>query len=151
MIRIEIQGAEELREKLDFKSLAGPPVREAFEDSVSTLEGAVKERTPSDTGDLRRSIEGEVDSPGFPNWGRVYTNKEYARPVEEGSKPHFPPPGELADWAKRHGIPVFAICYTIAREGTEGAHMFHDGLHASVDDIKGNFRKAEGGVERRFG
>jgi hypothetical protein len=57
----------------------------------------------------------------------------YAAPVETGTRPHFPPPSALLLWVqKKLGIEdekkalsvAFAIAKTIAKRGTQGAHMF---------------------------
>jgi hypothetical protein len=62
---------------------------------------------------------------------------KYALYVEEGTEPHFPPIKKLQGWADRHGIPVYAIALKIAREGTEGHHMWqetYEDLEFVIDD-----------------
>jgi hypothetical protein len=49
----------------------------------------------------------------------------YAWYVEEGSPPHKAPIDALQGWADRHGIPVGAVWYKIATEGTEPRKMFY--------------------------
>lgn len=42
----------------------------------------------------------------------------YGPYVEYGTKPHFPPPDALEDWAKRHGFEsAWPICIVIAKRG----------------------------------
>ncbi|ABF42415.1 hypothetical protein Acid345_3414 [Candidatus Koribacter versatilis Ellin345] len=58
----------------------------------------------------------------------------YAPAVEEGARPHFPPPGALLLWVKRRFNPssekealsiAFAVAKNIAKRGTAGHHMFN--------------------------
>lgn len=49
---------------------------------------------------------------------------KYAMPLEEGSKPHKAPIEALRPWADAHGIPVGAVWWKIATEGTEPRWIF---------------------------
>jgi hypothetical protein len=57
----------------------------------------------------------------------------YALPVEDGTRPHFPPPQALIPWVMRRFSPssekealsiAWAIATNIKKRGTKGAHMF---------------------------
>jgi hypothetical protein len=61
----------------------------------------------------------------------------YAAAVEEGTRPHMPPPSSLLLWVKqklhvsneKQALSIaFAISRTIAKRGTQGAHMFDKAL-----------------------
>jgi soluble lytic murein transglycosylase-like protein len=72
-----------------------------------------------DTGAYRASAKIETFSNGFAK--RVGSDSSYARPVEFGSAPHFPPLDPIREWARRHGIPesaAYAIALNISRRGT---------------------------------
>lgn len=62
----------------------------------------------------------------------------YARAVERGTRPHFPPVDQISPWAA-HVLPIsmtteelstaaFFIARAISRRGTRGRFMFRDGL-----------------------
>lgn len=102
------------------------------------LEREVRERTPtSGAGTLRDSIGAlPVTIAGPRVSSGVGTALAYAAPVETGSRPHMPPVEPIAEWVRRklgkkpkeaRGI-AFAIARKIARDGTQGAHMFAQGL-----------------------
>ena len=152
-IRLEIRGLRELVDKVNDPSLTAGPVRQFFERAGAGVAGAVRERTPVDTGRLRNSVTHEVDSSG--QRARVGTNVSYARAVEFGTRPHWPPLGALQPWARRHGFPsgqrgAWLVARTIAARGTRGAHMFREGLGASVGLITGLVADLGRDIERRW-
>lgn len=137
---VEIRGLRELVEKVNDPQLTAGPVRAFFDQAGAGVAGAVRERTPVDTGRLRNSITHEVDRGG--QRARVGSNVSYARAVEFGTRPHFPPLAALQPWARRHGFPAgrrgaWLVARTIAVRGTRGAHMFREGLTASAGMIRG--------------
>jgi len=54
------------------------------------------------------------------------TADRYAIFVEKDTRPHWAPRAALQGWADRHNIPVYAVLWKIAREGTTGIHMFEE-------------------------
>lgn len=68
------------------------------------IEGSAKDRAPVDRGRLRSSITAEVET-GFGRiTGRVGTNVQYAKFVEEGARRHFVPfrvAPDLVKWLER--------------------------------------------------
>jgi hypothetical protein len=63
----------------------------------------------------------------------------YSAPVEEGTRPHFPPYEALIPWVvRKFGVTdeqaaralAFVIARKISRRGTMGAHMFAQALNA---------------------
>ncbi len=123
----------------------------AMQISVNEFEGAVVERTPvGATEILRGSIFGEaVNVTGEEVVGHVGSPEIYALPVEEGTKPHWPPRGALLQWVERVlGIAgaqaervEFLVRRAISRRGTKGAHMFREGWKASEDRIRRVWRR----------
>jgi hypothetical protein len=100
-------------------------------------EQLVKEHTPvGATGFLSGGVFAELHQPA-PNLMEIVSVHApadvYSMPVEEGTKPHFPPTSGLVLWVKQKlhigdekaALSVaFAIAKTIAKRGTKGAHMF---------------------------
>jgi len=152
-IETKIMGVDEVRAKLDERSLIGKPLAKMLWKAALYLEGLVKKETPVDTGVLRSSIRAKIDpSPAMPLWAKTYTMVKYASFVEKGTKPHWPPPGALARWAHLHHIPEFLVARAIARRGTKGAFMFKKALEQGkakvasllgnmAHEIKGNWEK----------
>jgi hypothetical protein len=82
-------------------------------------EGIAKRLCPTHHGRLRASVtwrEGKEAS-GLVLY--IGTNLAYARWVEFGTRPHWPPPGALDEWARAHGIPSgYLVARKISRSGT---------------------------------
>lgn len=68
------------------------------------IQGETKEGTPVAFGILRNSILVETRVTANEILGVVATAVPYAAPVEEGSRPHFPPLNPLILWVKRKGL-----------------------------------------------
>lgn len=71
-----------------------------------------------DSGRLRNSIRIESFADGLARG--VGTDLDYAKPVEMGSRPHFPPLEPIRQWCRRHSIPesaAYAIALKIAKNG----------------------------------
>ena len=58
-------------------------LKQAMAEACSVVQSAAREKCPSDTGNLRRSIDFEVEDDG--SEGCVYSNVEYAPYVEMGT------------------------------------------------------------------
>lgn len=150
----------------------------AFEESLKTLRDMVRERTPiGASGMLRASIGYQMidltakDSFGFlagpPQFdGKVFSRSKteyflglfpgpiwelvtYARPVEFGTAPHWPPVDAISYWAGRvlnlypmeAYVAAFRIARSISIHGTRGRFMFRDARQAF---------QASGILERNF-
>lgn len=92
-----------------------------------TVLAAVQKECPRDVGDLAGSYHYKVDMLG--SSVSVGTNKETAAHVEYETKPHSAPISALEPWAKRHGIPVGALWYSIKKKGTKA----HPHLRPALD------------------
>jgi hypothetical protein len=120
-------------------------ITDAMQAVVDTVEGAVIDRTPVNTGALRSSIYAQVyGTPGAADfYGKVATGIVYGYAVEEGLLPGHgiseAGMNELEYWVTRKlGIAppdsrnvAHQIALAIKRRGTRGKHMFRDGLEAS--------------------
>jgi len=91
----------------------------------------------TDTGHLLQSGYPPVEeSDGTIRWG--YT-ADYAKAVEEGSRPHWPPIQPLLGWARRvlgNESAAYAVQQKIAREGTNPVGFVARG----VDAMKASLR-----------
>jgi len=74
--------------------------------------------------------------------GIVGSNKSYAPHVEFGTRPHWPPPGALALWAKRHNVDEFAMMRGIARHGTRPRHYLRNAFESEKNNVIADVRNA---------
>jgi len=114
---------------LDFAKTLNPQaataaMKKGMSKGVKVIANQVKAETPVDTGRLRASVTDEVREMGDEIVGVVGSNVDYARYVEEGTAPHWPPVAALEKWGNRHGIPAFLVARAIAKNGTKAHRMF---------------------------
>ena len=85
--------------------------------SATRILGKAKEFAPVDTGRLRASLNIQVKEGGL--HVQVGTNVRYAKPVEFGSRPHFPPRAPIKLWTRRRkpGYSYMGILWGIANRG----------------------------------
>lgn len=92
-----------------------PYVNSAIKKSIINFERTAKIETPVDTGSLRQSYETR-----FWNleWSLTNTRK-YWLYVHEGRRPWGASLKEITPWAKRKGIPPWAVWMSIKKKGTK--------------------------------
>lgn len=100
------------------------------------VESQAKVLCPVDQGRLRASISTTLEfEDGLPV-AFVAAPVGYAAAVHEGARPHWPPPGPLQAWARRHGwtdrSAGFLIGRAIAQRGTIGRPFLRDALGAAA-------------------
>jgi HK97 gp10 family phage protein len=96
---VEFDGIEDIIEK--FEKLADKNILESnMKKACALVEGAARENTPKDSGDLRRSIESKVESSNTEVKGIVFSPLEYAPYVEFGT-------GLFAEKGGRKDVPWF--------------------------------------------
>ena len=141
-IKAEITNYKEVQARMTgiVKGLRGEPLLNGMRQSVLIVQREAKIEAPVDTGRLRASIVPEVTRRGNTVVGIVGSNVEYAPYVEFGTRPHWPPPGALEVWARRHGMSEFAIRRKIAMYGTEGKRY-----------LQGSFEKCREQVAQLIG
>lgn len=106
---VKIVGLSDLYRKLDRLSdhIVGPPARRFMQRATDIVQASAVKKAPNYRGFLRASIKTEIDAAAMPRWGKVGTDtstKAYAKAIEFGSKPHWPPPGPLARWMHLKGM-----------------------------------------------
>ena len=94
-----------------------------------------------DTGELKRSTKVTNTDKG----ALLHVDAPHAPYIEHGTRPHWPPLGPLADWARRKGLAdddeeaeeiAYAIAAQISRWGTPARQYFQKALAAlERDDI----------------
>ena len=151
-IKVSINGDKAIAQALGDPALVAGPLKTLLGSAAAVVERKAAELAPVDTGRLRSSITQEI----APLRARVYTNVFYAPFVEYGTRPHFPPPGALATWGRRHGgIPAFALARAIAKRGTKAQPYMRPGaqelerrlpelLANLARDIEDNWRQKHG-------
>ncbi len=154
-VSVEIEGLDELLKKLEPRQLNGP-LRRFFQRSTITVQNQARQKAPVDTGRLRSSIATQVDHSTPPMWGKIGTNVKYAPFVEFGTRPHWPPPGALQPWARRHGFPPgpegdFLVRRAIARHGTRAQPYLIPALEESMGDIRRFLDKMADEIEEAWG
>lgn len=114
------------------------------------LKPLVQEKTPVDTGTLKRGIDFSVEKVRASVWRLALEvvderARKYAWFVERGTRPHWAPMEALAGWAARKGIATFLVVRAIAKYGTikrfgrpgpAGAEMFERTLKEERDWIE---------------
>ena len=119
-IKVSLSGDKAIAQALGDPALVAGPLKTLLASGAAIVQRKAMEVVPIDTGYLSRRITQEL----VPLRARVYTNVFYAPFVEYGTRPHFPPPGALATWGRKHGgIPAFALARAIAKRGTK-AHPY---------------------------
>jgi HK97 gp10 family phage protein len=124
-IRIEIEGLEETQRAMEgmLQDLSGDMMVDAMRQATLVVQRAAKQLVPVDTGRLRASITPEVVKEAEGIAGIVGSNVVYGPYVETGTRPHWPPPGALDVWARRHGMDPFVVARVIGMKGTQ-AHPY---------------------------
>lgn len=111
-----VRGLQRYQERIRAEAVKG-----LAEEALKVQKNAKENLTESGAvhmGRLRSSIK--VRSKASGKVWEIYTNVNYAKAVEFGSRPHFPPIAPLSDWSrKKLGQDLgFVIARKIAREGT---------------------------------
>lgn len=114
-VTVTLHGDKELMRKLRDKR-ADAPVSRYLDRAAIKVQGDARKKAPVDTGQGRNSIGTESPSDRKRRIGPSAKHMEY---VETGTRPHWPPPGALAGWARRHGMSEYAIRRKIGLYGTK--------------------------------
>ena len=157
---IKVGGIDELRRRLDPARFDAVLARGLAAAAIH-LQGEVKERTPTRTGQLRASITKKGSGLRY----EVGTRVKYARYVEEDTRPHeiLPRTKQALAWPggggsaaglgrgpqgtlKKGGFLI--VRKRVHHPGTKGVHMFEHGLRENVDAIK---RIISAQIERALG
>lgn len=120
-IKVGVIGVKELQK--EFKDFAISKASKVKKETYATgidIQTEAKQRLRKqkawDTGNLANSIIVDLIEGGFV--AEIGPTAPYGLYVEEGTRPHFPPPGALAGWARRHGFSsAWPICKAINERG----------------------------------
>ncbi len=147
-MEITIDGLDDLLKKLDGNRLVGPVVRHMLGEAVAIGKKTAVESAPSWTGHLRQNIVPDISGESIPSWATLIAKPEYSSWLEDGTRPHWPPPGALTAWADSHNMPEYMVRRAIGLRGTK-AHPF---MKPATDDINealpGLINKAESELQQ---
>ena len=151
-LRLELKGLREEQARMTqiVADLHGAPMLEGMRNATLLVMRDAKRFAPVDTGRLRASITPEVRVSGPTTLqGIVGSNVTYAPFVELGTKPHWPPVGALATWARRHGTVAFLVARAISRRGTKAVKYLERAFDQNIGRIVGYLDAAVGAIVRR--
>jgi len=119
-----------------FGDVLRPAIIAGMELTMQAAEAEVVQKTPVDQGTLRGSAYGRVVDLWPVVEGHLGSPLIYALPVEEGSKPHWPPRAPIQAWVHRKfglsGKEMISVAFLVARamsrRGTRAHHMFQQGF-----------------------
>jgi hypothetical protein len=160
-MNVGVKGLEEVQAKMTqmLSDLHGQPMLRGMRDATLLVQRDARLNAPVDTGRLRASILPEIRTMHNEIQGVVGTPVTYAPPIEEGARAHWPPPGALEPWARRHGIPEFLVRRSIGtfgiskmayrKLGTKGFRMFERAVEENLDKIANLIGRAVGYVVNR--
>jgi hypothetical protein len=135
-------------------------LRRGMNAAVLIAKGEIVPQVPvGATGLLRQGIATEVTGEAQSLTGRVFDPVAYAAPVEEGSRPHFPPVGALEVWVRRvlgisdereaHSV-AFVIARAISRRGTPARRFFAGAYERIKPRVLGLFEQANSRIAQRL-
>jgi hypothetical protein len=115
---MDLEGGDDLRRKLEPVTLLGGPLYDFHDRSTRFLQGEIRVRMMTswhDRGQAAQDVTTRIESASLPLWSMVGGNDPKLRWGEYGTgllsedpksnkKRHFPPPGALQMWARRHGF-----------------------------------------------
>ena len=152
MIGYEMQakGLSEQVAKLDrFDAFASKEMRPAMLQSVRTIGGHAQDNAPVGlTGEVAGSFRhkvGQYAGSAGDVYGVVSNPVFYARFLEFGTDPHWPPSGpgsKIEQWASENGMDAFLAARKIARTGVKARRFLFRGFRESREEIDGFFARA---------
>lgn len=140
----ELRGLRETQANMDriARELHGDTMVEGMRDATLYVVRDARKLAPVDRGILRASILPEVRSEGRTVQGVIGSNQQHAPFMEFGTRPHWPPLGALAVWARRHGTSAFVVARAIARHGIKARRYLRGALEMNVGRIVSRLERA---------
>ena len=120
------------------RDLGGQPIVAGMRRATMIVTRDARKYAPSDLGHLRRSITPHIEIGGWLTRtvrGVVGSPLKYAPPQELGARPHWPPLGAIAPWAKRHGMSAWSVAAAIAVKGTKPVRYLQRALVDNAPQI----------------
>jgi HK97 gp10 family phage protein len=139
---VDIEGIEELEKKLGGLAKAMPQFERTMVRVINMIRDSARAAVPVDTGTLRRSIIGEIETSRDNVVGTVGPTEPYGAPVEFGTRPHFPPVDALKRWAEKRGMNPWAVALAISRKGTKPRPYLIPSFEKHRDDVLIEFKNA---------
>ena len=115
-------------------------IKVLVQDCIIEIDNKTKKGTPVNFGRLRSSWRFKVYPETIRILGEEYTDINYAKDVEEGTKPHWPPLDALQTWAKykfkldwkEAKSVAYLVGRSISKKGTQAKNM----LENAVNEVK---------------
>ena len=165
--RIEIQGIDKLKKRLDLAGLTNKPIRDLMTNSGRLVRKEAIKNAPEYSGSLKRSIHVQrIKTKGrLPQTIKVYSSRSYAKyvhgdPKKSGSlslsepftrsKPHYPPIKALKPWAESKGLNPWAVQKSIGKKGTPLVPFFLIALEETKEQRKLLVTMATKDIERKW-
>lgn len=169
---VRIEGLEALLRRADARRLLGKPLADFWQRCAIAVQGEARKAAPVDTGQLRNSLEYEVDNAGPPLWAKVgllgaaagsplwykgrameYGTGSQGDPAVSHKTGHWPPAGALDVWGRRHGgLSGGQVARAIGRAGGVKPHPYlRPGLAASINSIRGFVSRLGDDIQARWG
>jgi hypothetical protein len=136
-LTVDIEGMDALEAGLrqTAEGLGGPEMFGWATDTGATLLRGAKQKATVDTGQMRAGFDMAVTQQEGLTQTVIGGKMKHTVWQEEGTKPHWPPPGALEVWAKRHGTTDYLVRRAISIKGTKAVWMFRDALEENIRDI----------------
>lgn len=157
--RIELIGSEELRRVMRDPEFVKGPATTFIRSVAFEVLGHAQQNAPSNFGRLRNSLTVDM-GPRFRNEvsATVGTDLTYAKAVEWGSRPHFPPVAPLELWVRRKlRVPArrarsvaFLVARKISKRGTPAQPFLGPALEQSKGFINAAMRSLGDDIARNW-
>jgi hypothetical protein len=127
---LTVEGLNELIERFhsadgNIRRVSKSFLREMSIYGVKQAQIQILNKNAVDTNELIQSLHYDFSSDGMESVIQPSdAAQKYAVPLDQGSKPHFPPIEALQGWADRHGVPVWAVARKIAKKGTKARRFW---------------------------
>lgn len=140
MITLAVSGIEKLTRLAEqYPQLSEQYINQAIARALVRVRGGVQTEAPFGvSGLLRGNWQSEIGR--FE--GTLRALAPYAADVEYGTPPHSVPIAQLAPWAKKKGIPVWAVANAIKLRGTKANPFLQRAVDVSADGIQQEFNDA---------
>lgn len=149
---LTLEGDQALSRKIQPSRLLGSPSHTLMANIGAAARDDIRDETPVGvTGDLKASIDFQIDSASVSEWVRVGSNLDYATYVHEGTRPHWPPIAAITPWALMKGIPPGALAASIARKGTRANPFVKRGFAQTESRMGYLLNRMARDIETRFG
>lgn len=156
--RIELIGSDELRRAMRDPEFVKGPATNFIRSVAFEVLGHAQQNAPSNFGRLRNSLTVDLKSRTGEVSATVGSNLQYAKPIEYGSRPHFPPLAPIELWVRRKlRVPAnrvrsvaFLVARKIARHGTPAQPFLGPALEQSKGFIDSAMRDLGAEIERKW-